>query len=137
MKAYGDAGLIMLAKGAGYRGETLTSLSKAKNFRRTHLFLLQTYEAFYNYFLSLYLSDSDDLEEGVYISQIKHTIFVLLQQFKKITDADDEEKFRTEVKSKLLHPTYESMDKFMTALSQKQDTTKFGIVISQKIALLI
>ena len=31
-----------LAKAAGYRGETLTFLSKAKNFRHTHLFLLQT-----------------------------------------------------------------------------------------------
>ena len=42
MKACGDAGLVTLAKAAGYRAETLTSLIKAKNFRRTHLFLLQT-----------------------------------------------------------------------------------------------
>ena len=53
MKAYGDAGLITLAKSAGYRGETLTSLSKAKHFRRTHLFLLQTYEAFYSFTIPL------------------------------------------------------------------------------------
>ena len=51
MKGYGDAGLISLTKAAQYRGETLTSLSKAKC---THLFLLQTYEAFFNYFLSLH-----------------------------------------------------------------------------------
>ena len=72
MKAYGDAGLLMLAKAARYRGETLISLSKGKNFRHTHLFLLQTYEAFYNYFLSLYLADSNHLEEGVYVSQINY-----------------------------------------------------------------
>ena len=76
MKAYGDAGLITLAKAAGYRGETLTSLSKAKNFRRTHLFLLQSYEAFYNYFLSLYLSGSEHLEEGVYVSEIQRIVSI-------------------------------------------------------------
>ena len=136
MKAYEDAGLITLAKSAGYRGETLTSLSKAKNFRRTHLFLLQTYEAFYNYFLSLYLSDSEHLEEGVYVSQIQCIIIVLLQRFKKITDANDEEIFRSEVQSKLLQPSYESMDRFMKALSQKQDTIKFWYSYITEIALL-
>ena len=68
MKAYGDAGLLMLAKAAGYRGETLISLSKATYFRHTHLFLLQAYEALYNCFLSLYLADGHHLEEGVYVS---------------------------------------------------------------------
>lgn len=47
---------------------------------------------FYNYFLSLYLSDSDNFEEGVYASQIKRVINVLLQQFEKVSDADAEEK---------------------------------------------
>ena len=38
IKAYGRR--CLLAKVAGYRGETPTFLSKAKNFRHTHLFLL-------------------------------------------------------------------------------------------------
>lgn len=46
-EAYGDTGLITLAKAAGYRAGTLTSLSKAKNIRPT---LIQSYEAFYNNF---------------------------------------------------------------------------------------
>lgn len=53
MKSYEDAGLASLAKVAGYRGETLTSLLQASNFCRTHV-LLQAFEAFYCYFLSIY-----------------------------------------------------------------------------------
>ena len=46
MKIYWDAGLMQLAQAAGYKAESLTSLSKASNFRRTHDFFLQVYEAF-------------------------------------------------------------------------------------------
>ena len=38
MKGYGDAGLITLAKAAGFRAENLNSLIKATNFRLSHLF---------------------------------------------------------------------------------------------------
>lgn len=47
IKIYGDAGLVQLGKVAGYRWETLTSLVNCSNFRRTHAFLLQSFEAFY------------------------------------------------------------------------------------------
>ena len=56
MKPYADAGLVTLGKVAGHRAETLTSLIQASNFRRTHEFLLQSCDAFYRYFLSLYTS---------------------------------------------------------------------------------
>ena len=56
MKPYEDAGLVVLAKIAGHRAETLTSLIQASNFRRTHEFLLQSFEAFYRYSISLYYS---------------------------------------------------------------------------------
>ena len=51
MKAYSDAGLVQLAKEAGHRAETLTSLIQCSNFRRTHAFLMQSFDRF---FLSLY-----------------------------------------------------------------------------------
>lgn len=38
MKPYADAGLDGLAKVAGNQAETLTSLLKATNFRRTQVF---------------------------------------------------------------------------------------------------
>ena len=48
MKPYADAGLATLAKAAGHRAETLTSLLQASNFRRTHEFLLQSFDALYS-----------------------------------------------------------------------------------------
>lgn len=50
IKPYADAGLMSLARVSGYRAETLKSLISASNFRRTHLFLLQCFEAFYEFF---------------------------------------------------------------------------------------
>ena len=55
MKAYADAGLIKLGEITHHQSETLTSLVQCTNFRRTHNFLLQSMEAFYHFFLSLYL----------------------------------------------------------------------------------
>lgn len=65
IKPYGDAGLISLAKVSGYRAETLKSLMSASNFRRTHLFLLQCFEAFYKFFLGMFFSGecTTDIEE--------------------------------------------------------------------------
>ena len=60
LKPYTDAGLASLGKVAGHRAETLTSLLQASNFRRTHEFLLQAYEAFYRFFLSLYVANISD-----------------------------------------------------------------------------
>lgn len=56
MKVYYDAGLKDLAKSAGFRGETLTSLKNCSSFKRTHAFLLQSFEAFYRHFLSAFFS---------------------------------------------------------------------------------
>jgi hypothetical protein len=62
MKVYWDAGLMQLAQAAGYKGEALTSLSKASNFRRTHDFLLQVYEAFVSTFAENFLSQHSEIE---------------------------------------------------------------------------
>ena len=63
LKPYADAGLMSLAKVSGYRAETLKSLMNASNFRRTHLFLLQCFEAFYEFFLDMFLS-SDTVQQA-------------------------------------------------------------------------
>ena len=53
---YCEAGLLQLAKEAGHRAETLTSLALASHFKRTHLFILPSFEAIYRFFLRTYLS---------------------------------------------------------------------------------
>ena len=50
LKVYGEAGLLQLAKVAGHRAETLTSLAQASHF------ILQSLEVTYRYFIRTYLA---------------------------------------------------------------------------------
>ena len=83
IKPYGDAGLMSLAKVSGYRAETLKSLMSASNFRRTHLFLLQCFEAFYEFFLGMFFSSGSisELEE----ERVKLIAHDLLCQFQELS----------------------------------------------------
>ena len=59
MNVYYDAGLMNLAKACGFRGETLSSLKKCSNFKRTHAFFLQVFEAIYRHFLRVFFTSAD------------------------------------------------------------------------------
>ena len=56
LKIYGEAGLLQLAKVAGHRAKTLKSLAQASHFKRTHNFIIQSFEAMYRCFVRTYLS---------------------------------------------------------------------------------
>jgi hypothetical protein len=52
MKAYWEAGLYELGQVSGHRAETLKSLASGNNFKRSHLFLMQAYEAMFRVLIS-------------------------------------------------------------------------------------
>ena len=54
MSAYWDAGLKQLAAASGYRGETLTSLSRCSNFTNTTKFFFEVWEALFHHTMDIF-----------------------------------------------------------------------------------
>ena len=125
MKAFADAGLAQLGKLSGHRAETLTSLIKCSNFKRTHRFLLGVYQAMYQFFISLYMNKTLDCNEAT-VTELFGTI---LDEFATITRDSQLPQFRDNLAAHLssLPCTYESLIfvTFMDALSSKLDTINF------------
>ncbi len=86
------------------------------------MFILQCYETFYRYFLSLYLNNEQGLT--VNISTIVHS---LLQRFEEIRNESDLETFRESATAIVQTNTehYSGFTKFLDDLAEKQDTIQF------------
>ena len=123
MKPYWDAGLASLGKAAGHRAETLTSLMQASNFRRTHEFLLQAFEAFYRYFISLYINTKPPDE----IQVLTQNVSGLANQFTDITSQTHLDIFRQSVSTVLQDTSvdYDDFEAFMDELGGNSDTVCF------------
>ena len=124
MKAYSDAGLVHLAKESGHRAETLTSLIQCSNFRRTHTFLMQSFEAFYRFFISLYM----DEQEHVGAEDITSLLQDLVLKFSELTTEETLTDFRERTKNAFSTQTGASLSSFtsfMEDLSAQQSTIRF------------
>lgn len=61
MKQYFHSELKEIAMESSFRGSTLTSLESCSNFRRTHSFLLQVWEALYRQLLAISNTKYEDI----------------------------------------------------------------------------
>ncbi len=129
MKPYVDAGLAKLAEVSGHRSETLTSLVQCSHFKRTHNFLLQAFEAFYRYFISLYLSHKagSSSSEQAFDQQVQLILKDLVQEFSCIGTDDKLDSFRARVSNKLTEEvcSFSEFTAYMEALAKTQDTIQF------------
>lgn len=122
MAAYSDAGLSALQKVSGHRVETLTSLVNCSNFRRTHNFLLHVFQAFYQYFISLYLARATPRQ----MSLIEDSIVKILAGFAQIKTDTELPDFRIETNDILckLPCKYQELAGLIEDLSKKQATIR-------------
>ena len=115
MKIYWDGGLREVAS-ATHKSHTLNSLKTASQFKRTHRFLLQSWEAFYVYQLEQYVSsvstsatldavdtavshcnDAGEPISCVQLENLSSSLKELHEQFslhcKKVSDSDETDRF--------------------------------------------
>ena len=105
MKEYYSAGLREMAKNSGYHGTTLKSLEHCSNFKRTHYFLLQTWEALYREMWHAYVlnNESTITEDATCILltgiQTKNTPKNMMERIcELVKDSNSEEDFKRFVK---------------------------------------
>ena len=113
MKIYYCAGFKELAKGSGYRGETLTSLEKCSNFKRTHHFFLQAWQGMYRQMLHAYMTEQNTLPQ---LSSLYSTL--------KEKDVKTKE-FLTTVEGLLSEIGQNDFQAFIQRASKTDDTWKF------------
>jgi len=70
MKVYYHAGLKEIAQNTGFKGETLTSLEQCGNFKRTHNFLVQAWQAIYRVMLDAFCESRTDQNSMPDIQQV-------------------------------------------------------------------
>ena len=105
MKIYYSAGLREMAKNSGYHGTTLKSVEQCSNLKRTHYFLLQTWEALYREMLHAYIvytgtTITTDANSILLASiQTKKSPNSVLQRISKLVeDSQTDEDFRKFIK---------------------------------------
>ena len=117
MKIYYSAGLKELAANTGYRGQTLKSLETSGSFKRTHKFIVQSWEALYRRIIYSYCEYKDD---DVLLEMIKEKLKMILT-----THIDNPVMVMQEMESFLsVRNVHTSFNEFINRMSEKDDTWK-------------
>lgn len=117
MKPYSDARLVQIAKVSGHRAETLTSLIQCSNFKRTHACLMQSFEAFYRFFITLYKEKQHNI--GRDITALLQSI---VQKFASLSEESVAEfhEYTENAFSSQTDISFSSFTSFMEELSDQQ-----------------
>ena len=113
MKAWYHLGLREIAKAAGFRGETLTSLENCSHFKRTHLFIVQVWEALYCEVISSFATTNPEIEAKV---------IEVIEQHSSGTTSVDLLLTMQEVLSDM--STFSDFSNFLSLRSEADDTWK-------------
>ena len=137
LKVYGEAGLLELAKVAGHRAETLTSLAQASHFKRTHHFIIQSFEAMYRFFLRTYVATLES--SSMTVQNLTSTANTLASSLATIASENDLEDLLTQVNTSFTTSLPEftaGFTSFMDSLCSSQKTSQFWYEFLTKNALI-
>ncbi len=121
MKPYFDAGLKSQAKAAGYPTEQIQSCGQ---FKRTHTFLLEAWEATYQAMLALYLEAQDHNSSQILSHQLRERI---IQSLHSLSQEDFSKAFNERLAniSATIGHSLQGLKGFLEWLGNKDETRKF------------
>ena len=125
MKVYFEVGLKDLARAAGFRAETLTSLGNSSNFKRTHEFLMQVWETIYRHLFDFYVSHETPLPEDL-LPGIRARLISCNDRCAENCTLDDYVHVTARTESECSE-IYSGFVSFLMDLASKDDTCKFWI----------
>lgn len=123
MNVYYHAGLKELAEAAGFRGETLSSLSKCSNFKRTHRFILQVWEGIYRHMIGCFLSKHPQNTEDMLLD-VKRRLEECNQECTHSKSSRPLKEYLA-ASSGQYNTLHKEFQDYLTAMADKDDNWKF------------
>lgn len=119
MTMYYEAGLNILAMASGFQAETLKCVANASNFKRTHAFLMQVWEAFYGHFFRQYMLHYGS---GALLASIRAQ---LLHCNDQVMEEHTFDKYLQVTRAMENECEYKNFVAFVEELASRDDTWKF------------